>query len=470
MMEELRKYWPSGLTGLVIKAAFHADLDLAQKAWRSWQEQCDFDNTFWGDVRIASLAYRRLGGARDAKSLEPRLTGLQRYIWSTGKMRMQAALPLLKRYAENEVTFVPIKGAVLLARNPQALTDRFIADIDVLVDHASWEKAIDLALHDGWHAEKEISRDAAVHRMWQTHHSLSLLRGAKGAIDLHYFSLRLNRQRGADAMIWKRAVPGKLGEVPVILPHPSDQLAITVGHCFLYANPKSHEWVSDAMTTIATPGFDWDLFADAVIERELATPATAALTYLADELQTPVPADVRQRILAQVREPFMSELAAYWRTYQSRNEAEARAIYQAEGIRSRRLFGPASPPSRLPSAPASTTTEAKFTALALEEKIALPLPNNVGREQHVEYRLVLKVRGLPWRGTVLVLLRCLDGIPLEINRWRLHGRWGLPQRLKGQIDGALINARGIDGLWLTATKAPPSVTISGSYEARVVSA
>ena len=92
----------------------------------------------------------------------------------------------------------------------------------------------------------------------------------------------------------------------------------------------------------------------------------------------------------------------------------------------------------------------------------------VGREQEIDYRLVLKVRGLPWRGTVLVLLRCLDGVPLEIGRWRLHGRWGLPQRLKGRIDGALINARGIDALWLTATKAPPGVTISGSYKAWIV--
>ena len=468
MTEELRKYWPSGLTGLVIKAAFHADLDVARDAWRSWQEQCDFDNAFWGDVRIASLAYRRLGGARDAKSLEPRLTGLRRYIWSTGKMRMQAALPLLRRYADNEVTFVPIKGAVLLARNPQALTDRFIADVDVLVDHASWEKAVDLALRDGWHPEKEISRDVAIHRMWQTHHSLSLLKGAKGAIDLHYFSLRLNRQRGADSMIWKRTMPGTLGEVPVILPHPSDQLAITVGHCFLYANPKSHEWVSDALATIATQGFDWDLFTDAVIDRELATPATAALTYLADELRTPIPPHVRQRILAHVREPFLSELAAYWRTYQSRNEAEAGAIYRAEGIRSRRLLERAAAPEPHPSVPAGTTTEAKFTAVPMEKKLSLPLPGNVGREQCIDFRLVLKVRGLPWRGTVLVLLRCLDGIPLEINRWRLRGRWGLPQRLKGQIDGALISARGIDALWLMAKKAPPGVTLSGSFEARVV--
>lgn len=468
MTQDLRKYWPSGLTGLVIKAAFHSDLDAAQEAWRSWQEQCDFDNTFWGDVRIASLAYRRLGGARDAKTLEPRLDGLRRYIWSTGKMRMRAALPLLRRYAENDVTFVPIKGAVLLARNPQAVTDRFIADIDVLVDHASWEKAVDLALQDGWHTEKEISRDAAVHRMWQTHHSLSLLAGAKGAIDLHYFSLRLNRQLGADSMIWKRAVPGTLGDVPVNLPHPSDQLAIVVGHCFLYSNPKSHEWVSDALTTIATPGFDWDLFTATVIERELAAPAITALTYLADELQRPIPATVLQRILACVREPFLSELAAYWRTYRSRNEEEARAIYLAERIRSRQFLergAPQRPPS---GAPAGTRTKAAFAAVPLEEKVTLPLPKNVGRKQSIDFRLVLKVRGVPRHQTVLILLRCLDGIPLEIKRWRLRGRWGIPQKLTGNIDGALIMGRGIDELGLTATKASPGVTVSGNFEARIV--
>ena len=77
---------------------------------------------------------------------------------------------------------------------------------------------------------------------------------------------------------------------------------------------------------------------DAVIDRELVAPASTALTYLASELQIPVPANEWQRLLAQSREPFLGELAAYWRTYQNRNDAEARAIYQAEGIRSRKAL------------------------------------------------------------------------------------------------------------------------------------
>ena len=470
MTERIRKYWPSGLTALVMKAAFHTDLGVAQHAWQVWQELCDFDNSLWGDVRIASVAYRRLGGASAAKNLEPRLAGLRRYIWSTGMMRLHSALPLLQRYAEHELTFVPIKGAVLLAHNQQALNDRFIADVDVLVDHAIWEKAIDLALQDGWRTEKGISRDTAVHRMWQTHHSLSLLKGAKGAIDLHYFSLRLNRQRGADAMIWKRAVPGALGEVPVTLPHPSDHLAITVGHCFLYANPKSHDWVCDALTTIAMPGFDWSLFTDVVIDRELAAPAITALTYLADELRIPIPPHERQRLLAHAREPFLDELGAYWRTYQNRNAAEAHAIYQAEGIRSRKSLQRVPPdPDPPPGVASETTTRAELATVPLAKKVALPLPSNVGREQAIDYRLVLKIKGLPWRARMLVILGCLDGVPLEINRWRLHGRWGLRQTLKGRIDGALINGRGIDALWVKASKtAAPGARISEIFEARIV--
>ena len=265
MISNLRAYWPSGLPELVIKAAFHSDLEVAQEAWRLWLAQCDFENEVWADLRVASYAYCRLGRSPHAEKLEPRLGGLRRHIWATGKMRIDEAVPLLRRYAEGEVNFMPIKGSALLARNAQAVSARFIADVDVLVEQADWEKAVDIALQVGWSTENGLSRDAAVHRMWQTNHSLALQRGKQGAVDLHYFSLKLNRQLGADVDIWKRAMPGSLGGVRVMLPHPSDHLVIVFGHCFLGAETKSYEWVPDALATISTPGFDWKLFTDAAI-------------------------------------------------------------------------------------------------------------------------------------------------------------------------------------------------------------
>src|SRR5262249_44930370 len=163
--------------------------------------------------------------------------------------------------------------SVLLARNPQAVSDRFITDIDLLVDHAGWEKAIDIALKQGWSfalkpgwSSTKLTRNIAVHRMRQTHHALDLQRGAHGAVDLHQFSLLLNRQLGADVMLWKRAGQGTLSGIPVLLPHPSDHLAIVLGHCFLSPSLKSCDWVADALATISAPGFDWGLFVDVILD------------------------------------------------------------------------------------------------------------------------------------------------------------------------------------------------------------
>ena len=112
------------------------------------------------------------------------------------------------------------------------MSDRYIADIDVLIENSSWENAVNIALSQGWHSECGLAQDVAIHRMRQTHHSLDLQRGTQGLVDLHQFSLLLNRQLGADVMLLETCRSGDAGGIPVLLPHPSDQLAITLGHLF----------------------------------------------------------------------------------------------------------------------------------------------------------------------------------------------------------------------------------------------
>ncbi len=201
-------------------------------------------------------------------------------------MRLAAAISLLRDFQNDDVKFMMIKGSVLLARDPQAAADRLMSDVDVLIDHASWERAVDIALAHGW--STPLTRDIAIRRIRQLHHSFGLQRGRNGSVDLHNFSLQLNQQLGADADLWQRAVVGKLGGMSVRLTHPCDQLAIVLGHCFLYAPLQTHDWIYDVQATIATAGFDWDLCGDVIIERELAVPAATGLTYLAEELGWPI--------------------------------------------------------------------------------------------------------------------------------------------------------------------------------------
>jgi hypothetical protein len=460
MTADLKRYWPAGQTSLLMKAAFHSDIRVAGQAWRSWLKICDFDKTFWSDLRVASLAHRRLGRSGDAGALEPRIRGLRRYNWSSGRMRIDAARPLLIEFADKNVTFMPIKGSALFARDPQAMKDRFIADIDVLVHHASWENAVNIALDQGWQTQWRLERNVAVHRMWQTHHSLDLQRGAHGAVDLHQFSLLLNRQLGADAMLWKRAVPGTLSGIPVVLPDPSDHLAIIFGHCFMFADPRSFDWVADALATMSAPGFDWCLFTDVVLDRELAVPAATALTYLAEELQHSIPSDVIERIARQAREPFLSEFAACYRTHVSEVAEECRAIYEAECIRSRRFLGRVSSPREISDRQNQiNVTQIEITA---GQKVVLPMPSGVRPTDRVQFRLLLEVAD-EWRKTsslvlgtsALVLLRCFDRTPLELGRLVVRRKQSRPQELRGEIDGSLVVGRGIDELWLhVAVEAP----------------
>lgn len=454
MTVSFRRYWPIGATDLLLKAAFHSDMRIAAQAWRSWYETCDLDNSLWNDLRIASHAHRRLSGLENAGPLEPRLLGLRRYIWSGGRMRIDAATPLMKELVDKKVPFMPIKGSVLLARDPQVMADRFIGDIDILIDLGNWERAVAIAFDQGWKPAWIPDREAAIHRMRQTHHALDLQRGVHGAVDLHQFSLALNRQLGADVMLWKRAGQGTLGGIPVLLPHPSDQLAIIFGHCFLYANPRSFDWVADALATISAPGFDWSLFTDVVLDRELAVPAAAALTYMSEELQCSIPVTVMEHIVEQLREPFLSEFAASHRTYVSDVASECRAIYQAECIRSRRFVERAS--IRHDVAARRNRVNATLTAIKAGEKIVLALPSGVRPMDSIQFRLRFEVAD-EWRRTFaflsrkspVVVLRCFDYISIELGRLRIR-RSG-PHELIGEIDGALVAGRGIDQLSLVAT-------------------
>lgn len=456
MRAHLWRYWPVGQTSLLMKAAFHSDIRIAGQAWRSWLKTCDFDNALWSDLRIASVAHPRFGGSGDTGALEPRLRGLRRYIWSAGQMRIDAARPLLKEFADKNVIFMPIKGSVLLARDPRAISHRFITDIDLLIDLASWEKAVDIALSQGWSSTKGLERNVAVHRMRQIHHALQLERGAQGAVDLHQFSLLLNRQLGADVTLWKRATPGTLSGIPVALPHPSDHLAIVFGHCFLFANPRSFDWVADALATISAPGFDWCLFTEVILDRELTVPAATALTYLAEELQCSIPSVVIERIVGQVREPFLSEFAACYRTYVSKVAEECRAIFQAEFIRSRRFIERvSSPPKVAGRQPQINTTLPEIRA---GQKVVLPMPSGVRPSDRVHFRLLLEAAD-GWRSapswlfgtSALVLLRCFDEFPFELGRLVVQRKQSGRQELRGEIDGSIVVGRAIDELWLHVT-------------------
>src|SRR5262249_15005776 len=208
------------------------------------------------------------------------------------------------------------------------------------------------------------------------------------------------------------------------------------GHCFLFASPRSFGWVADALATMSMPGFDWCLFTDAILDRELAVPAATALTYLAEELQCSIPSVVMKHIVGQIREPFLTEFAARYRHDVSEAAEECHAIFQAERIRSRRFI------ERVPSPREVAGREIQInqtlTEIRTGQKVVLPMPSGVRPTDHVHFRLMLEVAD-EWRSpsfwvfgtSALVLLRCLDGFPLELGRLVVRRKQSGRQELRG---------------------------------------
>jgi hypothetical protein len=165
-----------------------------------------------------------------------------------------------------------------------------------------------------------------------------------------------------------------------------------------------------------------------------------------------------ERIARQVREPFLSEFAAYGRTSNFEVAEECRAIYQAECIRSRRFIEQVSSSRKV--AGRESRINATLPEIKAGQKVVLPMPSGVRPTDRVQFRLLLEVAD-EWRNTsslvlgtsALVRLRCGDAgvFELELGRWVVGRKQGRPQELRGDIDGSLVVARGIDELWLYVT-------------------
>ena len=91
------------------------------------------------------------------------------------------------------------------------------------------------------------------------------------------------------------------GEVPVFglpsrVPAHADLSTHVCGHAATSGSRDSLRWVCDAWWLVARGGVDWDTFVETTARARLALPVLAALTYLTEALEAPVPETVLERL------------------------------------------------------------------------------------------------------------------------------------------------------------------------------
>ncbi|HEX7245028.1 MAG TPA: nucleotidyltransferase family protein [Solirubrobacterales bacterium] len=271
----------------------HAALDrpgLAGAAWERWRATVAFDDVDHGSMRLLPLVYRNLGPETFDAEVAGRLKGLYRRAWSRNQLLFGRAAEAIAALQARGIETLVTKGASLALLAYGDVGVRPMDDVDVLVPIDRTREAIETLREAGWTADREDPL------AWtEVHHSLGFAGPGGGNADLHWYALW---QPAGDEELWEASLPLELAGVATRAPCPADQLLLACVHGTPWSPLPPFRWVADAVVTVraAGEGFDWDRLATEAERRQLTVSIGAAVSYLRDEFDLPVPVEILGRL------------------------------------------------------------------------------------------------------------------------------------------------------------------------------
>lgn len=282
--------WPRGDLDLLLKAVMLADDKRALAMGLDWLARHDIDDAAFREQRLLTALSERFGKHLAASPAYPRLVGLQRMLWSRSQLALRDTGEALAMLHAADIPFMLLKGAARVAMEPGAQRGRVSHDIDILLQRSDMRAAFALLLDAGW----EATSGAGAQRLKDlagTWRATNFVRGEFGDVDIHRLAYHPAQASGKDDEgLWTRSVATHLAGVPARAPAASDRIALAIAHGALDAHTHS-DWLCDIdACTRAGPVVWADLLATLKARRVLV-PAASALTYLGQEIGTPIPGD-----------------------------------------------------------------------------------------------------------------------------------------------------------------------------------
>jgi hypothetical protein len=271
----------------------HAALDEpppALAAWRRWRAATGFDDADGGTARLLPLVYRNLGPDSFEAEDSRRLRDAYRESWRRNQLLFRRAAEAVVLLERAGIETLVLKGASLAALAYRDAGARPMDDVDVLVPLVRARGAIEALGAAGWAPAHD---DPAART--EVHHSLGYSGAGGGELDLHWFSLW---QPASDEALWRAALPFELAGTATRAPCAADQLLLTCVHGAPWSPMPPFRWIADAIAVIRSAGdaLDWDRLAAEAERRRLTVALGAALAYLCEEFDAPVPPSVLSRL------------------------------------------------------------------------------------------------------------------------------------------------------------------------------
>lgn len=191
--------------------------------------------------------------------------------------------------AAADVRPIVLKGAALGELVYPDPSLRHSHDVELLVGDADWDGLGALLAPLGFTDVASIPGEV---RAVLTHPSgLPLV--------LHRRLFRVPFYNMARDEIWMRTETATLDGVAMPVLAPADMLVHVCGDALHSAGLGSYRWIFDAWYLLdGRPDLDWELVARTATARQMALPLALSLTYLADQLDAPVPRVISDRLTA----------------------------------------------------------------------------------------------------------------------------------------------------------------------------
>jgi len=294
--------WPNPEQELLLRASL-LDGNEAIEAWNQWINTINLDHIDYGSHRLLPLLYKTL---KDHKVDGPefgRIKGVYKRTWIRNQLLFRDVMPVIQALYVANIDIMLLKGAALTIQIYNDYGARPMGDIDILVPCTDIKKTIEILYELGWNPEYEFAKGYnplthAVHYASQEENSL----------DLHWQVLKLDGVRKYEKGYWERSLEMNIGDIPVRVLCPTDQLIHACEHSIHWNLHPLLRWVADSYLILQTADIEWDHLVSHTKQLQMTLLLSKALRYLKEGFDLSIPECVLQSL-----ETTPTSTKEYWR-------------------------------------------------------------------------------------------------------------------------------------------------------------
>ena len=253
------------------------------------------DELDYGSQRLFPLLYQNLVRQDVRDPLMERLKSVYRKTWFENQVLFHRMGNVLRSFHQAGIETVILKGAALVPLYYKDYGLRPMQDFDILIRPTDLPRAIELLGRLDWHNSKSDRTPLDLIVLFD--HALVFFDRNKQQFDLHWHVLRECCWPGADDAFWAASAPMELEGVPTRRLNPADELLHTSVHGVAWNVVPPFRWVADAMMLLNSSAaeIDWQRLVTQAEERRLTLLLRAALSYLRETMDAPIPPAVLAR-------------------------------------------------------------------------------------------------------------------------------------------------------------------------------